>query len=106
MQYWSQAFPRLPSYNRFIEIMPRVISYLVLFSQTYSGKKTGIYYIDSSCLPVCHLKRSNRNKTFKNIAEYGRTSVGWFSTSTSGRKEKQVFERMERAREIVRFGLR
>ena len=78
MKYWIQAFPNLPSYNRFLELMPRVISHLIIFSQTYSGKKTGIYYIDSSCLPVCHLKRSSMNKTFKNIAEYGRTSVGWF----------------------------
>lgn len=40
--------------------------------------RTGIYYIDSSCLPVCHLKRSNRHKTFDTIAQYGRTSVSWF----------------------------
>ena len=43
-----------------------------------SGKRTGIYYIDSTCLPVCHLKRSKRHKTFEDIAQYGRTSVGWF----------------------------
>ena len=52
--------------------------HLVLFSQIHSGKRTGIYYIDSTCLPVCHLKRSKRHKTFEEIAEYGRTSVGWF----------------------------
>ena len=44
----------------------------------YAGKRTGIYYIDSSCLPVCHIKRSKRHKTFDKIAEYGKTSVGWF----------------------------
>jgi len=27
---------------------------------------------------VCNLKRSKRNKVFKEIAQYGRTSVGWF----------------------------
>jgi hypothetical protein len=27
---------------------------------------------------VCHLKRSKRHKTFDAIAEYGKTSVGWF----------------------------
>jgi len=51
---------------------------LILFSQLRCSKRTGIYYIDSSCLPVCHLKRSKRHKTFKQAAEYGRTSVGWF----------------------------
>jgi len=76
--YWRSAFPYLPSYHRFIEILHRVICPLALFSQLRSGKRTGIYYIDSTCLPVCHLKRSRRHKTFDNIAEYGRTSVGWF----------------------------
>lgn len=76
--YWKKEFPNLPSYNRFIEIMNRVIFQLTLFSQINSGKKTGIYYIDSTCLSVCHLKRSKRHKTFDEIAEYGRTSVGWF----------------------------
>lgn len=76
--YYKPAFPNLPSYHRFIEIMHRVIFHLILFSQIHSGKRTGIYYIDSTCLPVCHLKRSTRHKTFDEIAHYGRTSVGWF----------------------------
>jgi Transposase DDE domain len=76
--YYKNEFPNLPSYNRFIEIMNRVIFHLILFGQMNSGKRTGIYYIDSTCLPVCHLKRSKRHKTFEEIAQYGRTSVGWF----------------------------
>lgn len=76
--HYKTAFPNLPSYNRFIEIMNRVIFHLILFSQINSGKRTGIYYIDSTCLPVCLLKRSKRHKTFDEIAQYGRTSVGWF----------------------------
>lgn len=76
--YWQQAFPHLPSYQRFIELMSRVIFPLTLFTQLRTGKRTGIYYIDSSCLPVCHLKRSRRHKTFGEISTYGRTSVGWF----------------------------
>jgi hypothetical protein len=62
--YWKKYFPKLPSYQRFIELMSRTIFPLTLFTQIKSGKKTGIYYIDSSCLPVSHLKRSKRNKTF------------------------------------------
>lgn len=76
--YWTKEFPNLPSYNRFIEMMHKVAFHLILFSQIHSGKKTGIYYIDSTCLPVCHIKRSKRHKTFKEIAAYGRTSVAWF----------------------------
>jgi hypothetical protein len=76
--YWRDAFPKIPSYNRFVELIGRVIFPLVLFSQINSGKKTGIYYIDSTCLPVCHLKRSGRNKTFAEIAKHGYTSIGCF----------------------------
>lgn len=58
--------------------MNRVLFHPTLFSQLKSGKRTGIYFVDSTCVPACHLKRSRRNKTFEKIAEYGRTSVGWF----------------------------
>lgn len=76
--YWHAYFPHLPSYNRFVELISRAIFPLALFTQLKGGKRTGIYYMDSSCLPVCHLKRQKRHKTFEAIAEFGRTSVGWF----------------------------
>jgi len=77
-QYWHRYFPNMPSYQRFIELIKRVIFPMTLFVQIKQGKQTGIYYIDSSCLPVCHLKRSKQHKTFEEIAQYGKTSVGWF----------------------------
>jgi hypothetical protein len=77
-KYWKDCFPGLPCYARFIELKKRAIFPMTLFTQLKGGKRTGIYYIDSSCLPVCHLKRSKRNKVFDGIAEYGKTSVGWF----------------------------
>lgn len=58
--------------------MSRAFFLLTLFSQYKCGRKADIYYIDGSCLPVCHLKRSKRHKVFKEVAAYGRTSVGWF----------------------------
>lgn len=76
--YWKNYFPNLPSYTRFVELTGRSIFQLILFTQFKAGKKSGIYYIDSSCLPVSHIKRSRRHKVFDEIAEYGRTSVGWF----------------------------
>ena len=76
--YWQAYFPHLPAYPRFITLMKRAIFPMTLFTQLRSGKRTGIYYIDSSGLPVSHLKRSRRHKTFNTIAEYGKSSVGWF----------------------------
>lgn len=78
IKYWRNYFPRLPSYNRFVELIPRAIFPLTLFTHIKGGKRTGIYYIDSSCLPVCHIKRQRRHKTFAEVASFGRTSVGWF----------------------------
>ena len=77
-QYWHHYFPNLPGYTRFVELIPRSIFPLTLFTQLKCGKKTGIYSIDSSCLPVCHLKRSRRHKVFDSIAQYCKISVGWF----------------------------
>jgi len=77
-QYYRREFPGLPSYERFIVIMKRAIFPMLIFTQLQSGKRTGIYYIDASGLPVCHLKRSKRHKVFEDIAKYGKTSVGWF----------------------------
>jgi hypothetical protein len=42
------------------------------------GECTGISFIDSTVLRVCHNKRIKRNKTFKGFAEVGKSSMGWF----------------------------
>lgn len=75
---WREYFPKLPTYQRFVELMKRAVLPLTLFICIRSGKRNNIYYIESSCLPVCHIKRSKRHKTFEEIAEYGKTSIGWF----------------------------
>lgn len=42
------------------------------------GECTGISFIDSTVLRVCHNKRIKRNKVFKGIAKVGKSTVGWF----------------------------
>ena len=42
------------------------------------GESTGISFIDSTVLRVCHNKRIKRNKVFKGIAEVGKSTMGWF----------------------------
>lgn len=78
LRYWREYFPKLPSYTRFVELISRAILPLTFFTSLYSGTRRGIYYIDSSCLPTCHIKRSKRHRTFESLAHYGKTSVGGF----------------------------
>jgi hypothetical protein len=42
------------------------------------GECTGISFIDSTVLRVCHKKRIKRNKVFKDIAKIGKSTMGWF----------------------------
>ena len=72
-------FPGLVSYNRFVELQQKAALPLLMFVSAHSlGKCTGISFIDSTRLEVCHKKRINQNKVFKGIAERGHTSVDWF----------------------------
>lgn len=74
----SSLFPKLPSYQRFIELLPRIIVPITLFLSSKMGRKTGIYYIDSTPLPVCHNLRINKHRVFKGLASRGKSSTGWF----------------------------
>ena len=42
------------------------------------GRCTGISFIDSTCIPVCHNKRICRNKVFRNYATRGKSTMGWY----------------------------
>ena len=44
----------------------------------HQGKLTGISFVDSTKLQVCHNKRIPRNKVFKRLAKRGKTTAGWF----------------------------
>ena len=77
-QHYRKEFPRLVSYNRFVELMPMTFMPMVLLLKGLSGKQTGQYYIDSTKLPVCHNLRIYRHKVFKNVAKRGKASTGWF----------------------------
>lgn len=42
------------------------------------GEFTGISFIDSTPIRVCHIKREKQNKVFHGIAAKGQSSIGWF----------------------------
>ena len=71
-------FPDLVSYPRFVSLMPRTIIPLLAFLRVNFGQCSGISFIDSTSIAVCHNKRINRHKVFDGLATRGKTSMGWF----------------------------
>jgi hypothetical protein len=75
----TKDFHNLVSYNRFIELKQKILFPLIIFFQLNGLKKcTGISFIDSFPLKVCHNRRISSHKTFAKYAKRGKTSVGWF----------------------------
>lgn len=72
------AFPRALSYNRFVELEKSVFVPLGAYLITKLGQRTNYYYIDATKLAVCHNKRIFQHRVFKDIAQRGKTSMGWF----------------------------
>ena len=76
--FHKQDFPKLLSYSRFLQLMPRLFTPLCVFLQSLFGEETGIYIADATSLPMCHNKRINRNRVFKGLSARGKTTMGWF----------------------------
>jgi len=78
-KYRRDLFPEVVSYNRFVELQRKVIQPLAVFMKLYClGDCTGISFIDSTVLKVCHYKRERQHKVFKGIAKKGAGTMGWF----------------------------
>jgi hypothetical protein len=75
----KKEFPKQLSYNRLVEIEHRVFVPMMFFINTICfGKCTGITFVDSTPIRVCHNKRIKRNKVFDGIAKTGKGTMGWF----------------------------
>jgi hypothetical protein len=71
-------FPKLLSYSRFVNLMKTCLFPLFVFSQGCLGECSGISFVDSTILTVCHARRINSHRVFKKMARRGKTSTGWF----------------------------
>ncbi len=76
--YWRSAFPGRVSYQRFVAWMPSAPLPLCMYLKHWFSTCSGISFIDSSSLKVCHNRRIRRHKVFQSLADRGKTSVDWF----------------------------
>jgi hypothetical protein len=73
-------FPQAPSYTRFVQLIPRSLHFLYWIGKVRGlmAQATGLYFVDSKKLPVCDNRRIHSHKVFKDIAQRGKSSTGWF----------------------------
>ncbi len=72
------AFPKLTSYNRFVELKRSALVPLCCYLHGRRGECSGISFIDSTTIAVCHNRRIHSHKVFRDLARRGRNSVDWF----------------------------
>jgi len=77
-QHLRREFPQLLSYNRFVERIPQAFAALVCHLKTRMAPCSGISFIDSTALRVCHNLRISIHRTMAGLAQRGKTSTGWF----------------------------
>jgi hypothetical protein len=76
---WSKALPNLVSYNRLVELMSRALLGLCCyFHSCRLGSVTGVSFIDSTGIKVCHNNRARSHKVFAELAEWGKNSMGFY----------------------------
>ena len=78
-EHMQSDFPKTVAYNRFVELQQKALMPMAVFLQLCClGKCTGVSFIDSTPIRVCHIRREFQHKTFKGLATKGQCSMGWF----------------------------
>ncbi|MDC1067752.1 IS982 family transposase [Candidatus Kapabacteria bacterium] len=78
-KHLRKEFPKLVSYNRMTELKQQSFVPLATYLKSSAlNDCTGISFIDSTPLRVCHNRRIHQHKTFKGLAQRGQCSLGWF----------------------------
>ena len=78
LQTKRSLFPKLVHYARFVKLIGHAFPALVCLLKSLMGKATEYLFIDSTPMPVCHIRREKKHKVFKGLAAKGKTSTGWF----------------------------
>ncbi len=73
-----REFPHAVSYQRFVELMPAALGPLCAYIHTCYGQCSGVSFVDSTALKVGHNRRIAQHRVFRDLAQRGKTSLGWF----------------------------
>ena len=76
--HMKREFPSLVSYTRFVELISYASLPLFVFAKCLGSICTGESFIDATKLAVCDNRRIYSHKVFKEFAQRGHTSMGWF----------------------------
>ena len=71
-------FPALVNYTRSVELIPSSLPAMYLYLHVRFGQGTGVAFIDSTPLAVCHHRRISRHQVFSGLAARGKSGMGWF----------------------------
>jgi len=77
-RHLKREFPTLVSYKRFVALMQRIGVPLFVYLHQCMGHCSGISFVDSTPLRVCHNRRIARHRVFEGWAARGKTTMGWF----------------------------
>ena len=75
---FGREFPKRVSYQRFVELAQCVMIPMTAYLHSRRVKSGGIAFIDSTPLKVCHNCRIKQHKTFANLAQRSKNSMGWY----------------------------
>jgi hypothetical protein len=82
--YHGSDFPRLPTYQNFLDAVNRLSGFAMILLQGFmqifkNGTSVDdLKFADSTRLRVCDIKRESSHKVAKNIATKSKTTMGWF----------------------------
>ncbi len=77
-KHMRSEFPALVSYTRFVALIPSALPVMCLYLQVRFGQGTGVAFISSTPLAVCHNRRIGRHRVFAGMATRGKSGMGWF----------------------------
>jgi len=75
-------FSKLPSYTQFNaglnSVLPYMVFFLKIWLQINKSRYPGIYYVDSTTMPICSNAHRYRVKIDLGMASSGKNIYGWF----------------------------